>query len=213
MSTGKDLHDYLLEKQPPGVKHEDCVFCAETASDKEGEHVTEEKAVLSQEQHEALLASAVTAAEAGVRSEVEAEVLRLTTELDEVKAAKAELESQIQELEDASAERERLAAEAELADARAKQVSEISPFTDEQLEARKESWGKMSEEAFAETLESYQEIVEAAKAAVNEGGSGEGGTPAPKTKFDGTRASAGKDGNEVDVVRRFFGKASEPADK
>lgn len=205
MSTGKDLHDFLLKRQPPGVTHEECVFCAETASDKEGEHVTEEKAVLSQEQHESLLTSAVTAAVAEVRSEVEAEVLRLTTELDETKAALAEAETKVQELEDASAERERKAAEAELAEARAEQVSEIAAFTEEQLEARKESWGAMTEEEFASTLDSYREIVEAAKAAVNDGGSGEGGTPAPKTKFDGTRASAAASGSSVDVVRKFFG--------
>lgn len=163
---------------------------------------------LNQEQHEALLARAVEAAiattEVEVRSEVEAEVLRLTTELDEVKANLATAETEVQELKEATAERERLAAEAELAEARAEQVSEIAAFTDEQLEVRKESWGKMTEDQFAETLASYQEIVEAAKAAVNDGGNGDGGTPAPKTKFDGTRASAAKEGTDVSVVRRFL---------
>ncbi len=175
--------------------------------------MAEKDPVLNQEQHEALVASAVEAAVTETQTEVEAEVLRLTTELDEANTALAGSQEKVSELETANVEREQLADEAELADTRAKLVSEIAAFTDEQLEVRKESWGKLTEEEFDSQLASYQEIVDAAKANVNGGGNGAGGAPAPKTKLEMARASDGDTGDSIAVVRQFFGGTPEPADK
>lgn len=194
----KELHDLLLKEKPEGAQHDEdkCPICLVREASQE-----EKVAEITQEQHEALLETAVEKAKTEVQSKVDAEILDLNEQLEQanetitLKDAKIEeLEAQIKE----RAEKDRLA---ELAEERAELVraAEVN-FSDEQIEARKESWAAKSEEDFNALLEDYKAV---AKAKVV----GEGGETPPSDGLNGTRETAG-DQTGAKAVKAFLGELS-----
>ena len=72
-------------------------------------------------------------------------------------------------------------------------------FSDEQIEARKESWSKKTDEEFQALVEDYKAAAEAASAKSDDGEDED----IPKSKFDGTRTTAGDD-TGPESVKTFF---------
>ena len=193
------LHDLLLANKPEGAEHDAkaCAFCTAAASLKEEGKVTDQ-AIFTQEQHDALLASAVEKAKEEAVASADAEILTLNEQLE---AAKGELEktsTHVAELEADIAARDEAAELEKLAGERVAAVKAVANFTDEQIDERKASWAKMSEEAFASYLEDIQVVAKAATEQKDE----EDGPP--KTSFDGTRATAGEEGTEGSAIEQFF---------
>jgi len=192
-------HDLLMEMRPDGAQHDSakCMYCTVKASE-EGT-VAEDQKIFTQEQHEQLLASAVEKASVEARATADAEVLSLNEQLEAATKAKDDAERALADLEAKIAERDEADRLAALIGERVDAVKAVADFSDEQIEKRKESWSKMDEDAFAVYLEDLQAVAEIS-AKAHEEGEGEG---TPKTKFDGTRTTAGKD-EEEDVLRGFF---------
>ncbi len=195
--TEQALHDLLLENKPDGADHDSlsCTFCTKAASVKEEENVTEQ-AIFTEEQHQQLLTSAVEEASKAAVATADAEILTLNEQLDAAKAQLVEKETQVTELETKISDRDEQDRLNKLAGERVAAVKAVANFTDEQIEDRQESWSKMSEEDFAAYLEDIQAV---AKAAVEK----KTDDP-PKTKFDGTRDTAGDDGTEGSALGEFF---------
>jgi cell division protein FtsB len=162
----------------------------------------ESEAIFTQEQHEQLLASAVENATAEARASADADVLSLNEQLADLAKANEALTEEVETLKQGIADRDELDRLADLADDRVTEVKAVASFNDEQIDKRKESWAKMSEEDFASYLEDIQLATASAKP--------EGGD-APKSNFDGTRATAGDEGTEGSVVADFFGVTSAKA--
>lgn len=198
--TDQQKHDLLMEMRPDDAKHDsaNCMLCTVKAS-KEENVAGESEAIFTQEQHEQLLASAVENASNEARASADADVLSLNEKLDELTKANTALTEEIDELKRANAERDENDRLAELAEERVAEVKAVASFNDEQIEKRKESWANLSEEDFASYLEDIQLATASAKPE---------GEKAPKSKFDGTRATAGEEGTEGSVVADFFGVAS-----
>lgn len=149
--------------------------------------------MLTQEQHEQLLASAVERATTEAAAKVDAEVLSLNEQLDEAKSALATKDEEIEAVKaeiDKRDEDDRLAT---LATERVAQVTEVATFSDEQIEARRAAWAKMDEDAFA----AYLEDIKAVAAVKPSDG-------APKTDLDGTRETAADKGSEQNVISDFL---------
>lgn len=206
MQHEKVIHDFLMENRPEGADHDvaSCSLCKETASHKE-EGMSDK--MLTHEQHEALMESAVQKAvdEASLeaRAEADAEVLSLNEKLATAEQQVADLEAKIGELEgviNAAEEAKRLD---ELADERVELVKAAASFSDEQIANRRERWAKMTEEEFNAALDDYRDI---AKASVS---SPEGEEKKEvKTSFDGTRETASEDGDGYVVSAIFKGLSS-----
>ena len=196
MDDDQRIHDLLLANKPDGAEHDplSCAFCTNKASEEEEDDVTD--AVFTKEQHEQLLASAIEEARTEAVASADAEILTLNEQLDAAKATLEEQTTAITELETNISDRDEEVRLNELAGERVAAVKAVANFTDEQIDERKASWAKMSEEDFAAYLEDIQVI---AKAAVEK----KTDDP-PKTKFDGTRATAGEDGTEGSALDEFF---------
>ncbi len=205
-ATEQALHDLLLEKKPDGAEHDSlqCAFCTEVASVKEEENVTEQ-AIFTEEQHQQLLTSAVEEASKVAVATADAEILTLNEQLETAKAALVEKETLVTELETKVSDRDEQDRLDKLAGERVAAVKAVANFTDEQIEERQESWAKMSEEAFEAYLADIQVVAKAAVESKDDG--------KPKTKFDGTRATAGADGTEASALTEFFGSGLEVAAK
>lgn len=199
--TDQQKHDLLMEMRPEGAHHDQavCMFCTVRAS-KEEKNVADDQAIFSGEQHEQLVATAVEKAKADARVELDAEILSLNEKLATASAALDEKDVQIAELQKSIADRDEAARLEALAAERVDAVQAVVKFSDEQVEKRKESWANLSEEAFAAYLEDLSSVAAESAKASHEGGE------LPKTKFDGTRTTAGADGTEESVISDFFSK-------
>ena len=202
--TDQQKHDLLMEMRPDDASHDsaNCMLCTVKAS-KEENVAGESEAIFTQEQHEQLLASAVENATAEARASADADVLSLNEQLADLAKANEALTEEVETLKQGIADRDETDRLAELADDRVTEVKAVASFNDEQIEKRKESWAKMSEEDFASYLEDIQ-LATASEAKPE-------GEKAPKSNFDGTRATAGDDGTEGSVVADFFGVTSAKA--
>jgi hypothetical protein len=192
--TATDIHDFLLDHQPEDADHNkaECAMCVEKASTQEESALADN--MLTQEQHEQLLASAVEKATTEAAATVDAEVLSLNEQLDEAKSALAAKDEEIATLKssiDERAEEDRLEA---LATERVAQVKEVASFSDEQIVSRRAAWAKMDEGDFG----AYLEDIKAVAAVKSDDGD------APKTDLDGTRATAADDGSEKSVISTFL---------
>jgi hypothetical protein len=193
--TAEDIHEFLLANQPEDADHNqaECAMCLQKASTQEESVSTDN--MLTQEQHEQLLASAVEKATTAAAATVDAEVLSLNEQLDEAKSALAAKDEEIETLKssiDERAEEDRLEA---LAAERVAQVKEVASFSDEQVESRRAAWAKMDEDDFV----AYVEDIKAVAAVKSDDDDG-----APKTGLDGTRETAGDKGNEQSVISDFL---------
>lgn len=197
--TGRTLHDALLEIQPEGVVHDPlCPLCAETASEHKEEDVTDQ-AIFTEEQHEQLLTSAVEKALETASAATDKEILRLNDQLEEAAKALEEKDTEVENLKSAIADREESDRLEALAAERVEAVQAVANFSDEQIDARKESWSKMDDEAFEAYLGDIKDAIAAAAEAEEDGDDDE-----PDTNFDGTRATAGKEGTELGAVSAFL---------
>jgi len=196
----KELHDLLLEGKPEGADHDQdkCPICSkvkETASQEE--NVTDE-AIFTTEQHEQLLSAAVENAKGEATAEADAEVLRLNEQLKQAEGKAEAAETKVAGLETSISDRDEAERLDTLADVRAELVKKAVNFSDEQIEARKESWAKKDDEEFEALVEDYKAAAEAATA--KSGNKDEG---KPKSKFDGIRQTAGDD-TGPEALKEFF---------
>ncbi len=200
MNDEQAVHDLLLANKPDGAEHDPlaCGFCTKKASKEEEDDVTD-AAVFTTEQHEALLASAIEEASKAAVATADAEILTLNEQLDAAKAQLEEQTTKVTELETTISDRAEEVRLEELAGERVAAVKAVANFTDEQVEERKESWAKMSEEDFEAYLADIQVVAKAAVEKKTEA--------PPKTSFDGTRATAGEGGTETKALQEFFGTA------
>jgi hypothetical protein len=199
MAADKLIHDWLIEHKPEGADHDEatCNHC--TGPSGQEEVVTDEqKATLTQETHEILVASAVEKALNEVQTELDAEILRLNERLVAAESELAERDEKIEELSSAISDREEQDRLEALAIERVKLVKAAANFSDEQIENRKVAWAKMSEEDFTTYLEDIRAVAKAPEDTKEE---------VPETEFDGTRETAGESGTEVSAVKAFFGDA------
>lgn len=192
------IHDLLLEMKPESASHDEdkCPICSIQARASQEEDVAEP--IFSEEQHQQLVASAVEKATEEIRSEHDAELLRLNEQLKQAEESATAKDEKISELEAQISEREEQERLEQLANERADQVKAVATFSEEQIEARKMSWAKKDEEEFEALLKDYEEI---AKASAQPGEEKEE-TP-PKSNFNGTRETAGEEG-EGTVLASFF---------
>jgi hypothetical protein len=200
--TGKELHDLLLANKPQEAHHdaESCPHC-----DPQGEpsqEATMADAIFTVEQHEKLLAAAVDEARAAATAAVDAEVLKLNETLAKAESDLAAKDAEIMDLRskiEAAAEQERLSA---LETDRVKVVASVANFTDEQIEARKARWAKMSEDEFAAMLDDYRAIASEVPATTR------------TTSFDQTRATAkATTAADADSLEKFFSYGLDVAGK
>ncbi len=201
MNMSKELHDQLLANKPATAVHEaaGCIYCTEQASHQEEK--VEDK-IFSQEQLDTLIASAVESANAKFVTENEETLLTLRTELEDSQAATVKALEEVKAGKDLIAERDETARLKTLGEDRVKKVKEVASFTDEELEARRERYAKMSDEEFDLQLADYKAIIEAASA------SGTGDAKKLKTSFSGNRETAGEEGEEKSVLAKFFPQVS-----
>lgn len=189
MNTNRVVHDWLLEHKPEAANHDatNCSFCVEKASTEENK-VAEDK-IFTQEQHEQLLAAAVESAISEATSKMDAEVLRLNEKVEELEMATEGKDQTIDELKASIEERDEKARLAELAAERRELVRAKANFTDEQLDARAESWAKMEEDEFNAYLEDIEAVAKASKSDTT-----------PPSIFESTRETA-SEGDELAVLK------------
>jgi hypothetical protein len=194
--TEQRKHDLLLELRPEGAEHDfaGCRLCTVKAS-KEEKVATEDQAIFTQEMHEQLLATAVEKATTEATASADAEVLSLNEKLATANQAHEETLEVIADLKREIAEAAETARLEVLEGERVAAVEAVVQFSNEQIAKRKESWAKMSEEDFDSYLEDIQTAAKADASAEPK---------APRTVFDGTRATAGEEGTEGSVIRDFF---------
>lgn len=198
--TEQVLHDWLLGHKPEGAEEHNpvtCAYCTEKASHQE-ETVSTEKQMISQEQHEALLASAVEKATATAQAELDAEILRLNEKLEEATTALTERDAEIETLKSEISTRDEAARLEALAAERVELVQAAAHFSKEQIDARRSVWANMSEGDFTAYLE---DITAVAKSSGDD-------KKIPDSKFDGTRATAGEEGVETSAIKALFGLAA-----
>ncbi len=195
----EELHDLLLASKPEGAIHEKdkCPICASGVSTASQEENVDE-AKFTQEQLDALVSAAVEKATDEATADSDAETLRLNEQLKQAEEKAEAAETQVSELETSISDQVEAIRLAELADTRAELVKTAVNFSDEQIEARKESWSKKTDEEFDALVEDYKAAAEAATAKSEENEEGK-----PKSKFDGTRITAG-DNTGPDSVKTFF---------
>jgi hypothetical protein len=195
----RELHDLLLEGKPEGADHDKgkCPICTgeiETASQEEN---VADEAIFTTEQHEQLLSAAVENAKAEATADADAEVLRLNEQLKQAEGKAEAAETQVTELESKISDRDEAERLAALADERAELVKAAVNFSDEQIEARKESWATKDDEEFEALVEDYKAAADAATEKSEDDGK------TPESKFDGTRQTAGED-TGPESVKKFF---------
>jgi hypothetical protein len=189
----------LLEIQPEGVVHDPlCPLCAETASEQKEEEDVTDQAIFTEEQHQQLLTSAVEKALEEASAATDKEILRLNDQLEEAAKALEEKDVEVESLKSVIADREESDRLEALAAERVEAVKAVANFSDEQIDARKESWSKMDDEAFEAYLVDIKDAIAAAVV------TDEGDDQEPDTNFDGTRATAGKEGTEMGAVKAFL---------
>ncbi len=199
----EELHDLLLASKPEGAIHEKdkCPICSEVSTASQEENVDEAK--FTQEQLDALVSAAVEKATEEAAAEVtattDAETLRLNEQLKQAEDKAEVAEAQVSKLETSISDQVEANRLAELADTRAELVKTAVNFSDEQIESRKESWSKKTDEEFDALVEDYKAAAEAATAKSND----DGDEGKPKSKFDGTRTTAG-DETGPESVKTFF---------
>lgn len=197
MNNRQVIHDFLMEHRPDGTEHDalHCSMCKQQASEME-EDVSSTETLLTQEQHETLVASAVEKAVAEAKQAGDLELVEANKTIEAHEAKIASLTEELESLKAMIAERdeaERLEAKASERAARVEAY-----FSDEQIAQRRESWAKMDDADFA----AYVEDIEAvAKAKLEDNLD----SKVPASDFDGTRETAGKTGTERSVIAEFFG--------
>lgn len=194
MDREKVIHDWMLEKKPAAASHDtqSCQFCNTT--DQEKDKVAEGDKIFTQEQHEALLATAIEKAKAEAVSVADAELLKLNASVAAFEQTESEKDAKIADLEAKLAARDEEDRLNALAAERVALVKAEANFNDEQIEARKVTWAKMSEDDFKAYLEDIGVVAKASKQESKEAGD----------SFDGTRQTAGENNSEVDVIKDFF---------
>ena len=159
--------------------------------------------MLTHDQHEALLESAVQKASedaaSAARKDADAEVLALNEQLATAQAEIAELQAKVEAFTNAEAEREEAERVEALADERVELVKEVASFTDEQVAKRRLEWAKMDEAAFAALVEDYKTIAAPP--------SDKKETKKVTTTFDGTRETASEDEGFI-VTKLFAGQSA-----
>lgn len=208
ISSVQRAHDELLQAMPAGVNHDDCPFCADlTEKAEEVVQVADEsKAVFTEDQHFALLTSAVereTSSLTEAKSALETEVASLKASNAEIAAAKTETENRVDVLEaEKAAEVARAdAAEKALADfkaelaetaaveARKAERVDVVKAADENLDesyftdTRIQRWAEMSSEAFEALVSDLTEAAAASKKKI----------PAPQAKGPQTEGNGDED--------------------
>lgn len=193
MSENQVVHDWLLKHKPETANHDAkaCSFCSDKASNEE-EKVAEEK-IFTQEQYEQLLAAAVEKAVAEATTKMDGEVLTLNDQLKALEESVKEKDEKIDELQKANEERDENDRLATLGTERVDLVKAKANFSDEQIQARKDAWAKMSEEDFKAYLDDIELV---AKASEKKSGP-------PPSKFDGTRESA-HEGTELEALKALL---------
>ncbi len=197
MSTEKQIHDLLLEVRPEGAEHDqaNCMLCTVEASEEENV-ATEDQAILSQKQHDVLVTTAVEKASAEATASADAEVISLNEQLEIANKTIEETVERVTALEQEIADAVELERLSGLETDRVAAVLAVVTFSDEQIAKRKSTWANLSEEDFESYLEDIQ-VAAKAEAKTEK-------TDPPKTKFDGTRATAGEEGTEMSVINDFF---------
>lgn len=196
MDKQRIIHDFLMENRPDGSVHEvaSCPQCKQTASELE-EDVSSTEKLFTEEQHEALVASAVEKAIAEAAKANDVEILALNEKLVAAEEIIAERVAEIGAFEAAVAAREEADRLSAMADDRASLVKAVANFSDEQIEQRRMSWAKMDEEDFNAYLEDIKVVASTSKSADED---------LSKTKFDGTRETAGESGTEKGIIAAFL---------
>ena len=183
-------HDALLELRPEGASHDGCPLCIPDAGNdraKEVAHVTDTANVYTEDQHFALLQSAVqrgTAELSTVKEQLETQVASLTEAKTNAEAqlAEAQAKADVLEAEKATAEAEKaaiakefedfkaeLARKEEIETRKADRVSKVKAananLADEYFtEARAQRWAEMADEAFEALVEDMTALTAAQKA-------------------------------------------------
>lgn len=203
MRPGKELHDELRAELPDSACIDNCPYCTEVeeASSKEEEQVSDK--VYDQATLDALLADARTKAADDARAEADTQLAELQATLAERDTALAAVQAEVENLKTEIAEREEAERLATLAEERAAKVADVTAFSEEQIEERKETWAGMTEEAFEATLADLKAVTESAKA------HGNGNNKLPKTTVNGTRETAGETGTDFAGLRTLLGVASD----
>lgn len=200
MQADKELHDKLKAELPESASCIDnCPFCAETEQSSEGEEKVSDNKVYTQEALDALLADARTKAAEEARAEADKALAEVQAQLTERESALEAATSRLEELQGEIEKRDEDARLAQVAEERAEKVSEVTDFTEEQIDERKAVWASLTDEAFASVLADFKTATESAKA---HGGSGSGKLPA--SKFEATRETAGGAGTDTKRLREFL---------
>lgn len=165
----KRIHDELLGVKPDGVEHPaDCIICLDESPETTNHRQTAEEsgmehATLTQDQHEALLTSAVQREVAEALKEREDELAELRTRIDTLEAEKASLAQERddarQKFEDRERQLEEEAALAEVAETREAEVREIASHLGDDYftEARVARWATYDDGQYEDLLDSMTE--------------------------------------------------------
>jgi hypothetical protein len=159
------------------------------------EDVSSTEKLFTEEQHEALVASAVEKAIAEAAKANDVEILALNEKLVAAEEMIAERDATIGAFEATVAAREEADRLDALAHDRASLVKAVANFSDEQIEQRRMSWAKMDEEVFTAYLDDIKVVASVSKNVVDN---------LSKSKFDGTRETAGESGTEKGIIAAFF---------
>lgn len=188
-----------MENRPLGADHDvsACSMCKQQASELE-EDVSSTDTLLTQEQHETLVASAVEKAVTEAQKASDLELLEANEKVEAAEAKIASLAEELESLKVAIAEREEAERLEAKASERVAQVKAVANFSDEQINQRRESWAKMDDADFAAYIEDIETV---AKAKLEDNLNDK----VPASDFDGTRETAGKTGTEKSVIAEFFG--------
>lgn len=163
------MHDQLLAEMPEGVEHS-CVMCDGHSSPAPNRQTAKESDVgeprtFTQQEHEAILTSAVEREVAEATKEKQDEISDLQSKIDVLEAEKAaavkEAEDAKQEFEDFKTEMENEQAARERADQRVQTIKEVAGdlgeefFTDERIKR----WSEMAEEQFTDLVDGLAEAA------------------------------------------------------
>lgn len=189
MNTNRVVHDWLLEHKPEAANHDaaNCSYCVEKASTEE-KKVAEDK-IFTQEQHEQLVATAVEHAISEATSKMDAEVLRLSEQVEALEKSSTEKDEEIATLKASIEERDEQDRLAKVGAERRDLVKAKANFTDEQLDERVEQWAKMDDDAFKAYLEDIEAVAKATKT-----------DKTPDSVFEGLRDTA-SEGDELAVLK------------
>lgn len=184
----KELHDTLLAEKPEGASHEPCVLCETDPPAPTNRQTAEESKVgdtrtYSQQEHEAILTSAVEREVARASEDKDARIADLESKVDVLEAEKAaavkdkeDLESEFEDFKN-KADRDREIAER--AAEREQTIKEIASHLGDDYftEERRKRWAEMADEQFADLVDVFAdaaiERLDAEEAAQLEGLEGE----------------------------------------